>query len=64
MTIHPSDMELEKAEAARQAIINEEEAVKEKARKEQEKMKRKNSKAGGISTTDADDRTLKEEEGD
>ena len=45
VTIAPSEMELEKAEAARQAAIAEEEAAKEKAKKEQEKAKRKGSKA-------------------
>ena len=44
VTIEPSEMELEKAEAARQAAIAEEEAAKEKARKEAEKLKRKGSK--------------------
>ena len=43
VTIQPSEMELEKAEAARQAAIAEEEAAKEKARKEAEKLKRKGS---------------------
>ena len=43
VTIEPSEMELEKAEEARKAALAEEEAAKEKARKEAEKLKRKGS---------------------
>ena len=58
VTIEPSEMELEKAEAARQAAIAEEEAAKERARKEQEKLKRKGSKNSQITSQDgAEDKT-------
>ena len=46
VTIEPSEMELEKAEAAKQAAIAEEEAAKEKARKEAEKKKKKAGSRG------------------
>lgn len=52
VTIEPSEMELEKAEAAKQAAIAEEEAAKEKAKKDAEKLKRKGSKMSSTSQLD------------
>jgi len=45
-------MDLEKAEAAKQAAIAEEEAAKEKAKKDAEKLKRKGSKMSSTSQLD------------
>ena len=55
VTIEPSEMELEKAEQARQEAIQLEEAAKEKARKEAEKLKRKGAKSSNSMVTSADE---------
>ena len=63
-TIQPSEMDLEKAEAAKQAAIAEEEAAKEKAKKDAEKLKRKGSKMSSTSQLEEEQAPEEEQEGE
>ena len=57
-------MDLEKAEALKLAAIAEEEAAKDKAKKEAEKLKRKGSKIGTTSQLEEDAVAGEEQEGE
>jgi len=60
VTIEPSDMEIEKAEETRLAVIAEEEASLEKAKKEAEKLKRKGTNKLSNMTSQEEDKNAED----